>query len=193
MEYLSNRLRQNTLQVQPPSKFSPRKAWARRTRALKTPNSRKSLYHIAFLVPRGRGGAHGAQYKYYTKDSPLPFSVKKLIGCARIPCMFRFSAIFTEEGMGGEDFHRGRHGHFETKNAFLQKKGERVFWIKKKGSSFHFHFFKALFGENSDKAEPARYSGAAAQPEASRNASDKHFPFFIIQAKIMKCCHFVPN
>ena len=75
--------------------------------------------------------------------------------------------------MGGGDFHRGRHGHDEQKNAFLQKKGSAFFGPKKKGSSFHFHFFKALFGENSEKAEPARYSGAAAQPEISRNANDK--------------------
>ena len=74
--------------------------------------------------------------------------------------------------MGGDDFHRGRHGHFDTKNAFLQKKGERVSGVKKKSSCFHFHFFKALFGENSETAEPARYSGAAAHPETSRNAND---------------------
>ena len=62
--------------------------------------------------------------------------------------------------MGGGDFHRGRHGHDEQKKCLFTEKRERVFWAKKKGSSFHFHFFKALFGENSEKAEPARYSGA---------------------------------
>ena len=132
------------MQNRPPRNLFTRRKWARKETCTEKRLMPGYLISHRILEFWGAGGPTEPNINILQKPSHFSFSVKTH-NLRQNNVHVQLFGVLNPIRHGGQEFPPKKGRAKKRKKHFLQKKGKRVFGVKKKRSCFHFHFFSPLF------------------------------------------------